>query len=277
MQSVHLSIFILVINQLTYLLTPWCRVLLEKLTGLQLVKKFPAFHRTRRFITALTSLRHLSLSWASPIQSIYPQPTSWRSSLILSTHLRLGLPSGLLPSGYPTKILYTSLSSPIRATCPAHLILLHFITLTILGEEYRSFSSSLCSLLHSPVTSSLLGPNILNTIFSNTLSFLSSLNVSDQVSHPYKTTGKIIVLYILIFKFLDSNLQLDAQHFCFTISSHRTATYRCDDTRGCIIQFWPPDNEHMCSKHVEAWNKLIVKQKFCASSWLITEIKKCTL
>ena len=45
-----------------YLLTPWCRVLLEKLTRLQLVKKFPAFHGTRRFITALTSVRHLSLS-----------------------------------------------------------------------------------------------------------------------------------------------------------------------------------------------------------------------
>ena len=44
-----------------YILTPWCRVLLEKLTGLQLVKKFPAFHATRRFITALTSVRHLSL------------------------------------------------------------------------------------------------------------------------------------------------------------------------------------------------------------------------
>ena len=80
---------------LTYLLTPWCRALLEKVTGLQLVKKFPAFRGTRRFITALTSVRHPSLSWASPIQSIYPHPTSWRSILILSTHLRLGLPSGL--------------------------------------------------------------------------------------------------------------------------------------------------------------------------------------
>ena len=92
---------------LTYLLTPWCRVLLEKLTGLQLVKKFPAFHGTRRFITALTSVRHLSLSWASPILSIYPHSTSWSSILILSTHLRLCLPSGLLPSGFPSKTLYT--------------------------------------------------------------------------------------------------------------------------------------------------------------------------
>jgi hypothetical protein len=96
----------------TYLLTPWCRVLLEKLTGLQLVKKFPAFHRTRRFITALTSVRHLSLSWVSPIQSIYTHPTSWRSILILFTHLSLGLPSGLFPSGFPTKTLYTP-SPPI--------------------------------------------------------------------------------------------------------------------------------------------------------------------
>ena len=96
----------------TLLLTSWCRVLLEKLAGLQLVKKFPVFHGTRRFITALTSVRHLSLSWASPIQSIFPHPTSWRSILILSTHLRLGLPIGLLPSSFPSKTLYTPSPHP---------------------------------------------------------------------------------------------------------------------------------------------------------------------
>ena len=104
MLAVHISLF-----PITYLLTPGCRVLLEKLTGLQLVK-FPSFYGTRRFITALTNVRHLSLSWANPIQSTYPHPTSWRSILILSTHLRLGLPSGLFPSGFPTKTLYAPIS-----------------------------------------------------------------------------------------------------------------------------------------------------------------------
>ena len=138
--SIHKYLSFICSNKSTYLLTPWCRVLLEKLTGLQLIKKFPPFHGTRRFITALTSVRHLSLSWTSPIQSIYPHLISWRSILILSTHLRLGLPSGLFPSSFPTKTLYTALSSPIRATCPDHLILLDFITRTKLGEEYEHCS-----------------------------------------------------------------------------------------------------------------------------------------
>ena len=99
---------------LTYLLISRCRVVLEQLTGLQLVK-FPAYHGTRKFITALTSVRHLSLYWASPIQSIYPHPTSCRSILILSTHLHLGLPSGLFPSAFRNKTLYT----PLKPTDPS--------------------------------------------------------------------------------------------------------------------------------------------------------------
>jgi len=64
--------------------------------------------------------------------------------LILSSLLRLRLPSGLFPLVFPTKTPNTPLLFPIRATCPAYLILLDFITRTILGEEYRSLSSSLC-------------------------------------------------------------------------------------------------------------------------------------
>ena len=57
--------------------------------------------------------------------------------------------------------------------------------------------------------------------------------------------------------------QVDAQNFCFTISLFHAST--------CFF--------HMCSKHVEAWNKLIVKQNFCASTWLITETNtpRCTV
>jgi len=61
-----------------------------------------------------------------------------------------------------------------------------------IGRGVWSLSSSICSFLCSLVTASLLGPNILlNTLFSDTLSLRSFLNVSDQVSHPYRTTGKI--------------------------------------------------------------------------------------
>jgi len=161
---------------LTYLLTPWSKVLLQKLTALQLFKKFPAFYGTRRFITALTSASHLSLSSASSIQSLFPHPISWRAIFLLSSHLRLGLPSGLFPSDFTTKICIHFSSPPIRATCPAHLILLDLITRIMLGEEYRSLSSSLWSFLHSAVTSSFLGPNILfNSLFPNTLSLRSSI------------------------------------------------------------------------------------------------------
>ena len=140
-------------------------------------------------------------------------PVHIPTSHLLEIHPNIIHPSTPRSTQWPPSLRFPHqdpvhpLSSPIHSTCPTHLILLDFITRTILGEEYKSFSSSLCNLLHPPVTSSLLGPNIfLNTLVSNTLSFLSSRCANDQVSHPYKTAGKITVLYILILKFLDSNL-----------------------------------------------------------------------
>jgi hypothetical protein len=66
------------------------------------------------------------------------------------------------------------------------------IPLIILAEEFTSRSSSLCTFLHPPVTSFLFGQNILlSTLFSNTHSLCSPLNVRDQVSHPCRTTSKI--------------------------------------------------------------------------------------
>ena len=169
-----------------------CGRVLEKLTGSHLVK-FPAFYGTWRFITTFTSAHHLSLSWARSIKSMPPLLTSWRSILILSSHLHLGLPSVLFLSYFHTKTLYAPLLPLICSTCPAPLIFLNFITWRVFGVEYRSLSSSLCSFLHSSVTSSLLGSNILlSTLFSNSLGLCSSLSVSDQVSHPNKTTGSVI-------------------------------------------------------------------------------------
>jgi hypothetical protein len=79
------------------------------------------------------------------------------------------------------------------------------IILIILGEEYKLQSFSLCSCLQPPVTSSLFGQNIpLSTLLSNTLSLCSPFNVRDQVSQPYRTKGKNIVLYILICMYLGS-------------------------------------------------------------------------
>ena len=98
----------------TYLLTySWNRVLLERLTCSQVVKKFPAFYGTRRFITSFTSALHMFLSWPRSIQSIPPHPTSWRSILILSSNLSLFLSSGLLPSGFPHQ-------NPVHASTLAH-------------------------------------------------------------------------------------------------------------------------------------------------------------
>jgi len=69
----------------------------------------------------------------------------------------------LFPSGFPVKISYACIIYPMHATHP-HLIPLDFIILIMLSEAYKLQSSSLCSLLQPPATSSILGPNILNKL-----------------------------------------------------------------------------------------------------------------
>ena len=170
-------------NLLTYLITQWSRVLQEIPRILRNPKGHFRIHKRPTPVPVL--------SQTDPVHA----PTCH----FLKIHFNIILPpmSGSPKRSFslvpPTKTLHAPPLSPTRATALAHFIRLDLITWTILGE-YRSLSSSLCIFLHSPVISSLLRPNILRcTLFSTAISLCSSLNVSDQVPHPYKITGKIAV------------------------------------------------------------------------------------
>jgi hypothetical protein len=94
---------------------------------------------------------HKSPPFAPILNQMNPiQITSFYSSNIhfnIILHLRLGLSSGLFPSGFHTKILYAFLFAPKRATCSDHIIFLNLIILIIFDEKYKLRSSSSCNFL----------------------------------------------------------------------------------------------------------------------------------
>ena len=130
------SVFVKLINTITpilYALTPWSRVLREKPTCPKLLKKFPAFYRTRRFITAFTAARHLSLFSARSIQSM---PSSHFSKI----RLNIILPSMPASSKWSPFLRFPRLNPvcPIRAARLVHLSHFYFIARVTYGEDYRA-------------------------------------------------------------------------------------------------------------------------------------------
>jgi hypothetical protein len=135
---------------------------------------------------------HWSLSWARPIQSTPPHPNSLRSILIISTHQRLGLLSGLFPSGFRTRpCMYSSSPRKFYKHFQFHLPWLDHSNyiwprLRVMKLLITRFSPTF---YHFIPLRSKYSPQHL---FSNDLSSCSSLTARDQASYSYKTSGKII-------------------------------------------------------------------------------------
>ena len=124
-------LFTYILGYLTYLLAYLLTCLLTYFMGQSPSLKANRFWASQEIPLILWNPKiHYRIHKCPPSVSIVSQldpvhtehPTSWRYIFILSIHLRLGLPSGLFPSGFPTKTMRTPLLSPIRATCTTHLI-----------------------------------------------------------------------------------------------------------------------------------------------------------
>ena len=143
------------------------------------------------------------------------------------------------PQVSPPKPCIRLSSPPIRATCPAYLILLYFITPTILGEGHRSLGSSLCSFLHSPVTSYRLGKSHGN--LPNVYYIINNSKLRQQ----YKRKALLL--------FHGNDGRMSAQQ-CPVIRKFRTlflknvkrVTYKCSDLKLSL-------NSKLCSNYCPRW------------------------
>jgi len=168
----------------------------KKLIGLQPVKKFPYFTESKG---------SLLIHKCPPPVPILSQldPVHTPTSHYLKIHLNIILQSMPGSPKWSLSLMFPH-QNPVYASPLPHTRYMHSPSHSSrFGHPkntrwgvYISLNSSLYSFLHSPLTYSLLGPNILlNTIFSNNLNLRSSLNVSDQVSHPYIRLPKPCISY----------------------------------------------------------------------------------
>ena len=149
---------------------------------------------TRRINAAFRRAFQLSIPWAEEIQFLVLILIYLRSILILYSRLCLGLSKGLFPVAKCTCYNFESTPTFFHSgyiTCPSQF--LDLITLTILGERYKLWSSSMWSLLHSPF-SSLLGTNKRNNTKQNKRIFLLHWHYSpiDLLNIPSEATFLVL-------------------------------------------------------------------------------------
>jgi hypothetical protein len=160
-----------------------------------------SWEATQRFMVAkVTRLTH---KIAIQLQLVAESCTICNSHSKRPVREFLDTPSYYLPIHAKVRVVTSFMFSNQNILFTTHAPSSHhsyLSTLTIYGEAYKLWSSTLCSLLQSPTTSAPLGPNIILwcTQFSNNLNLRFSVSVRNRVSHPHKTTGKIIILNIVI-------------------------------------------------------------------------------